>query len=618
MPLMYKINSDETGVGVTVIFSDSTVQQITNESPLFTQVVAMLTTTPTEDIDELELQKLLAPGIAIGATLTRLSERVSFDGTNILFDGDALDNSIAQHILRILREGGSSDAYMALVNFMEKLYTNPSESSRNSLYGFIQKHNITIDPDGDFYAYKGVRADGTSINSGFGIVNGGAMNGHLPNNPGSILEMPRATVDADVLVGCSTGLHAGSYEYASGFAQGMLLLVKINPRDVVSVPHEFRYAKIRTCRYKVVSQIVQQILDTTGAFDGIDNDFEPDVDGNENATLYEVIARVNGLDEEVEVSFTFTRGNGDVLDIETVVVEVKNATADDEDIVLVTRNEDGSLRRYRNEFITGLTLAEKDDPVAAKLQSVFDYMRESLDRGEIILGDFEYETLDGEPRTLKDFKAQSIRKVGFGNELLVGEREDGEIRHYRMDRIKNFRLSEEASEPAAKQTPVVVSAEDKLTEAVANGEKVVVDFDYTSLNGESRQLKGFTVTAMTESKKGNELLVGEREDGETRSYRMDRITNLALVEDANDDVIADSDNWLPIIQEALKDGYGILIEFDYTTSNGESREVRVRNFSLEAVRSHYDKVLLVGNNDKGEVRSYRLDRIVSMVQIVVG
>lgn len=615
--LMYKIITSETGVGVTVIFSDGTVRQLSDESPNYAETVALLTSTPASEIDEALLQKLLNPGLVVGTTLKRLSERVTFDGTNILFDGDSIDNSIADHLIRILKEDESADSYMALVNFMEKLYTNPSEKSRNSLYGFIQKHNITIDPDGDFYAYKGVREDGTSINSGFGIVNGVSMNCHLPNKPGSVLEMPRTKVDPDVLVGCSTGLHAGSYDYANGFAQGMLLLVKINPRDVVSVPHEFTYAKIRTCRYKVVNQIAQQILNTTGAYDGIDNDFEPDSDDTENQVLHDVIHRVTRRNEEVKVSFTYTRGNGDVLGIEAVVVDVKNVNnvtaEDEEDVVLVIRNDDNSLRRYRYEFIAGLTILETTKTVADTAKTVLDSLRESLDNGEIVLISFDYETLDGEPRVLEGFKAQEIRKVSYGNELLVGEREDGEIRHYRLDRIKSLRLDEETVAPAAKQAPVVVSAEDKLTEAVAKGETVACDFDYTSIGGESRQLKGFKVTAISESKDRKKLLVGEREDGEIRSYRMDRITNLSLAEDAKDKV---TDEWFPMIQEALKEGYDIFLGFDYTTVDKESREVR--KFSLDSVRpTNYGAILLIGTNKDGEVRSYRLDRIARVVEVTI-
>ena len=56
----------------------------------------------------------------------------------------------------------------------------------------------------------------------------------------------------DPSAGCAQGLHAGSYDYAKQYASGVLLLVKINPRDVVSVPTDSDWAKIRTSRYEVV------------------------------------------------------------------------------------------------------------------------------------------------------------------------------------------------------------------------------------------------------------------------------------------------------------------------------------------------------------------------------
>jgi hypothetical protein len=68
--------------------------------------------------------------------------------------------------------------------------------------------------------------------------------------------MPRNKVDDDKLVGCSYGFHAGTLEYASNFAGGndRLVLVEIDPADVVSIPVDCEFQKLRTCRYKVVQE----------------------------------------------------------------------------------------------------------------------------------------------------------------------------------------------------------------------------------------------------------------------------------------------------------------------------------------------------------------------------
>jgi hypothetical protein len=66
--------------------------------------------------------------------------------------------------------------------------------------------------------------------------------------------MPRSLVDDNRSVACSVGLHVGSFHFANGFyGGGKLLVVKINPRDVVSVPADAGDQKIRVHRYVIVS-----------------------------------------------------------------------------------------------------------------------------------------------------------------------------------------------------------------------------------------------------------------------------------------------------------------------------------------------------------------------------
>ena len=66
---------------------------------------------------------------------------------------------------------------------------------------------MPITPEGNFLAYKGVNQDFTDKYSG-----------KFDNSVGQTLEMRRNNVCDDVNVGCSAGFHAGSYEYARGWA----------------------------------------------------------------------------------------------------------------------------------------------------------------------------------------------------------------------------------------------------------------------------------------------------------------------------------------------------------------------------------------------------------------
>lgn len=216
---------------------------------------------------------------AIGTRLEGLSERVRVGETTLLFDGDPLNGGLTDHILRLVQEGDKAQ-YGPLVAFLEKVQTNPSQASIDSLYSYIVAHKFSITPDGDFIAYKGVALDGegnsTSINHGKAIVNGVIHQGAIPNADGSIIEMPRSEVETNTGVHCASGLHAGTWDYASRFARGRVLVVKINPRDVVSVPDDHNCAKLRVSRYVVLSTIEQEYNAPT--YDAYEGAYDEDED----------------------------------------------------------------------------------------------------------------------------------------------------------------------------------------------------------------------------------------------------------------------------------------------------------------------------------------------------
>lgn len=91
--------------------------------------------------------------------------------------------------------------------------------------------------------------------------------------------MPRDRVDSNGRVECSVGLHVGTYEYASGYVGNMMLLVKVNPRDVVSVP-DYDFSKLRSCRYTIIAADVPGVLDSKLY---IDEEFAPVVSDDDFA-----------------------------------------------------------------------------------------------------------------------------------------------------------------------------------------------------------------------------------------------------------------------------------------------------------------------------------------------
>jgi hypothetical protein len=136
-----------------------------------------------------------------------------------------------------------------ITNFLFNLTLNPSRTSVQQLFRFINKHGFPITSEGKLLGYKAVRKDGYDIHSGT-----------VYNGIGQYITMPRNQVCDDEDRGCSAGLHIGTLEYArhyggvhSGYScPNKIILVEFDPRDVVSVPKNATN-KLRCCRYRVVA-----------------------------------------------------------------------------------------------------------------------------------------------------------------------------------------------------------------------------------------------------------------------------------------------------------------------------------------------------------------------------
>lgn len=208
-----------------------------------------------EPIDD--LRNLADLSNVVAQHFDTLSERVSVAHGRVFFDGDEVDSTITQQIVRCLDDPSVGD-WKPLVLFMENVAANPNPHSREQLFDWLRDRDFTITSNGCFIAYKGVTSIGegdnetyVSCSSGHGIVNGERHEGQLPNYVGATVEMPRGDVQHDPSRGCHTGLHVGTHKYAEGYNRAALLTVLVNPRDVVSVPTDCNAEKMRVCRYVV-------------------------------------------------------------------------------------------------------------------------------------------------------------------------------------------------------------------------------------------------------------------------------------------------------------------------------------------------------------------------------
>lgn len=471
----YTITKDaDTGLATaTVIFNDGSTLAVNSTNANYKAIVQAVA---IDGADEDAVRDLMRPHLSVGKSLRALSERVRYDEGTIYFDGDAIDTSLAKHIVRILDEGGDENKYRALVNFMEKLYSNPSTNSIRSLYDFLLRQDFTILPNGDFIAYKGLEKDGKSIHAGYGIVDGVAFkDAKLQNNVGSVIEIPRSMVDDDTARGCSTGLHAGSYKYAHDFARGMLVTVQVNPRDVVSVPQDCEFQKIRTARYTVLAQTEVEDKRTTWAAADEDNDWEDD--------------------EDFEDEYDDEDGDEDRDEAEAALeawrAEPRNVGRDFE-VEPLSDAEAADLTEWADDYGLWLNGAEEDALEAWETPNALPANREKLAQTEPV------SFLDLDKEQLAIFQPPADNSA-----------DDGDFTQYLADKP-------EAAE-FAKQ----------LTAEIEGDEAIVLNFDYTRNDGTETRVENFHPTEVATSR-GDVLVTGRNAEYLWRSYYYGKMENLSV------------------------------------------------------------------------------------------
>lgn len=129
-------------------------------------------------------------------------------------------------------------------NFWTLMSLNPSEECRKNLYWFLQLHGLKLAKCGFFVVYrnvdttkeKGVYTDHHSHSTRIEI--------------GEMVTIPREKCDCNSNNECSRGLHCASVKWLKkNYFGDVGLACLVNPADVVAVPHNSEYGKLRTCAY---------------------------------------------------------------------------------------------------------------------------------------------------------------------------------------------------------------------------------------------------------------------------------------------------------------------------------------------------------------------------------
>lgn len=164
---------------------------------------------------------------------------VEISGSSLSINGTAVTTGFSRRIVSMYKKNIPVDGLVAFINNLDK---NPSKTATEELYEFLENNNLPITSDGHFLAYKKVTNDYKDV-----------YTNTIDNSVGEIVTEKRNKVEDNRNIACGAGLHFCSVTYLRhyGCKNDRVVILKINPRDVVSIPVDHGVSKGRCCRYEV-------------------------------------------------------------------------------------------------------------------------------------------------------------------------------------------------------------------------------------------------------------------------------------------------------------------------------------------------------------------------------
>ena len=227
-----------SGNGTMTIVVDNQSYTIGYDHPNYLAIKECVNSNDTENIVAL---------MDIPASIEDYAEgKVTVVNGVLRYEDEEIHNTLTERIMSMMRDGFS---FEPMVKFLANVLENHSNRAVQELYTFLENKNLPITEDGCFLAYKAVTHDYKD-----------KWTKQIDNSVGETVGMQRRKVNDDCGIGCADGLHCGAIEYVEGYSNcrgdehdDKIVIVKVNPKDVVSVPTDSQCQKVRTCEYQVIA-----------------------------------------------------------------------------------------------------------------------------------------------------------------------------------------------------------------------------------------------------------------------------------------------------------------------------------------------------------------------------
>ena len=244
MYLAYTVNEKT----LTVI-KDGRCYTVSSSNPNFVKIKALLISGKHNEVPDL---------LDVRKSIEKMGQGdITIVGNTVKYQGRDIPNYQSQKLISMHRDGHKD--IIPYKNFIKRLDANISFRAKEEFPRFMDSQEFMIDLEGFVYAFRGLQDNYYSVmgNTSTRVLKGKVnAQGQIFNGVGEEIEVERADVDDNCNRTCSYGVHVGHEEYARGWSRGKVVLVKFDPKDVVSVPTDCNGRKCRVCHYWVVSDYV--------------------------------------------------------------------------------------------------------------------------------------------------------------------------------------------------------------------------------------------------------------------------------------------------------------------------------------------------------------------------
>lgn len=226
---------------ITVYFSDGSLASWKTDHCDFKKVENYC---KTQDWISIEVLYNKVKAILVNESLIANGQIIVIDegGNETFFSLSNTDDPLLEMITLLQKKGVLDNNIEPVKPFLINMLENPYINATNEIYEYCKNMDFEITEDGCFLAYKAVNDNLTSVHDGI-----------TQHAIGEYTEVD--IFDTNREQHCSTGLHFCARSYLKSYQGSKIIVVKVNPKDVVSIPTDYNFTKGRCKKYMTVGII---------------------------------------------------------------------------------------------------------------------------------------------------------------------------------------------------------------------------------------------------------------------------------------------------------------------------------------------------------------------------